>query len=47
VSVQDLLAIDEPWWRDNGAQRWMEFDLAADSPAWAKLLDYLREKVLI
>ncbi len=47
VSVQDLLAIDEPWWRDNGAQRWMEFDLAAHSPAWTKLLDYLREKELI
>ncbi|WP_235362469.1 hypothetical protein [Burkholderia pseudomallei] len=47
VSVQDLLAIDEQWWRDNGAQRWMEFDLAADSPAWTKLLDYLREKELI
>jgi hypothetical protein len=47
VSIQDLLAIDEPWWRDNGAQRWMEFDLAAGSPAWTKLLDYLREKELI
>ncbi len=46
-TVQDLLAIDEQWWRDNGTQRWMEFDLADDSPAWGKLLDYLREKELI
>jgi hypothetical protein len=46
-TVQDLLAIDEQWWEDNGTQRWMEFDLAADSPAWRKLLDYLREKELI
>ena len=47
VSVQDLLAIDEQWWHENGEQRWMEFDLAAHSPAWTKLLDYLREKELI
>ncbi|SIT49710.1 conserved hypothetical protein [Paraburkholderia ribeironis] len=46
-TVQDVLAIDGQWWRDNGTQRWMEFDLAPDSPAWRKLLDYLREKELI
>jgi len=46
-TVQDVLAIDEAWWRGNGSQRWMEFDLASDSPAWRKLLDYLREKELI
>jgi hypothetical protein len=46
-TVQDALAIDEAWWRANGSQRWMEFDLADDSPAWRKLLDYLREKELI
>jgi hypothetical protein len=47
TSVQELLAIDEQWWHDNGTQRWMEFDLAAQSPAWTKLLDYLSEKELI
>jgi len=46
-TVQDVLAIDEAWWRENGSQRWMEFDLGSDSPAWRKLLDYLREKELI
>lgn len=46
-TVQDVLATDEAWWRQHGSQRWMEFDLAADSPAWRKLLDYLREKELI
>ncbi|KAA1004356.1 hypothetical protein FVF58_32640 [Paraburkholderia panacisoli] len=47
ISVQELLAIDRQWWYDNGTQRWMEFDLAAQSPAWTKLLDYLSEKELI
>jgi hypothetical protein len=46
-TVQDILAVDQQWWRDNGTQRWMEFDLAANSRAWRKLLDYLREKELI
>lgn len=46
-TVQDVMAIDEGWWRENGWQRWMEFDLAADSRSWRKLLDYLREKELI
>jgi hypothetical protein len=46
-TVQHVLAADEAWWREHGAQRWMEFDLAADSPGWGKLLDYLGEKELI
>lgn len=46
-TVQDVLAIDEAWWRRHGSQRWMEFDLVEGSPAWGKLLDYLHEKELI
>lgn len=46
-TVQDVIAIDEAWWRENGWQRWMEFDLTADSRSWRKLLDYLSEKELI
>jgi hypothetical protein len=46
-TVQDVMETDEAWWRENGWQRWMEFDLAADSRCWGKLLDYLREKELI
>jgi hypothetical protein len=46
-TVQDVIAIDELWWRENGWQRWMEFDLTADSRSWRKLLDYLRGKELI
>jgi hypothetical protein len=45
--VQDLLEIDEAWWAANGSQRLMEFDLAADSRSWTKLLDYLLDKELI
>ncbi|HDR9159134.1 TPA: hypothetical protein QDB05_005709 [Burkholderia vietnamiensis] len=46
-TVQDLLEIDEAWWAANGSQRLMEFDLAADSRSWTKLLDYLLDKELI
>ncbi|MCA8451905.1 hypothetical protein [Burkholderia vietnamiensis] len=46
-TVQDLLEIDEAWWAANGSQRLMEFDLAADSRSWTKLLDYLLDKGLI
>lgn len=46
-TVLELCAINEQWWCDNGAQRWMEFDLQAESPSWRKLLDYLRMKELI
>ncbi|MFJ1260724.1 hypothetical protein [Cupriavidus sp. CuC1] len=46
-TVQDVLQIDQDWWRVYGCQRWMEFDLAPDSAAWRKLLNYLREKEMI
>lgn len=46
-TVQEVRAIDEAWWDRDGTQHWMEFDLAADSPGWQMLLDYLREKELI
>ncbi|WP_245641697.1 hypothetical protein [Paraburkholderia bannensis] len=47
ITVQDVIAIDETWWRENGSQRLMEFDLGADSRCWEKLLDYLQQKELI
>jgi hypothetical protein len=47
ISVQDVIAVDEAWWRENGSQRLMEFDLGADSRCWEKLLDYLQQKELI
>lgn len=46
-TVQDVLAIDAAWWERDGSQRWMEFDLAAESPGWQMLLDYLQVKELI
>src|SRR5258708_705671 len=30
-TVQEIVAIDPQWWRDNGSQRWMKFDLAPRS----------------
>lgn len=46
-TVQDVVALDEGWWERNGSQRLMEFDLAAGSPSWLKLLDYLHGKEMI
>ena len=46
-TVQDMLEIDEAWWSAHGSQRLMEFELAADSRSWTKLLDYLLDKELI
>ena len=46
-TVQDVRAMDEAWWEEYGSQRWMEFDLAAGSPSWRKLLDYLHGKEMI
>ncbi|AQV99382.1 hypothetical protein BJN34_36520 (plasmid) [Cupriavidus necator] len=46
-TIQDVIAVDEAWWEGNGSQRWMEFDLAAGSPSWRKLLDYLHGKEMI
>ena len=46
-TVQDVIAVDEAWWERYGSQRLMEFDLAAGSPSWRKLLDYLHGKEMI
>lgn len=46
-TVQDVIAADPGWWEEHGTQRWMEFDLRAESPSWQKLLEYLRGKGLI
>jgi hypothetical protein len=43
-TVQDVLAIDPVWWDENGSQRLMRFDLAAQSTSWWKLLSYCQEK---
>jgi hypothetical protein len=47
VTVQDVIAIGEAWWRENSSQRLMEFDLGAGSRCWEKLLDNLQQKKLI
>ncbi len=45
-SVQEVLAIDANWWRDNGGNgRMMLFDLSAGSKSWLILLDYLKMKL--
>jgi hypothetical protein len=46
-TVQDALAVDPAWWEQNGSQRRMAFDLAADSRSWRKLLPYVRSKVSV
>jgi hypothetical protein len=46
-TVQDALAVDPAWWEQNGSQRRMTFDLAADSRSWRKLLPYVRSKVSV
>ena len=45
-TVQDILAIDAEWWRVNGSQRLMTFDLSPNSASWRKLLLYVHEKLL-
>lgn len=44
-TVQDVIEQDEDWWRANGAQRLMTFDLRPNSLSWRKLLSYLMEKM--
>lgn len=44
-TVLDVLAVDQAWWDQNGSQRLMAFELAADSASWRKLLSYLSEKL--
>jgi len=46
TSVLEVVAIDEQWWKDNGSQRLMTFDLAPGSASWAKLLSYVQERIL-
>jgi hypothetical protein len=43
--VQDVLDVDAAWWEQNGSQRRMTFDLAADSRSWRKLLPYIFSKM--
>ena len=46
-TVLDVLAIDPAWWEQNGSQRRMTFDLAADSRSWRKLLPYVLSKASV
>jgi hypothetical protein len=46
-TVQDVLAVDPAWWEQNGSQRRMTFDLAADSRSWRKLLPYALSKASV
>jgi hypothetical protein len=45
-TVQDVLRDDPEWWRANGSQRLMSFDLTPNSTSWRKLIPYVHEKVL-
>ena len=45
-SVQDVINIDENFWRKHGSQRLMTFDLSPGSASWAKLLEYTLGKQL-
>ena len=40
-----VLAADPAWWEEQGSQRLMTFDLAADSTSWQKLLPYVSRKL--
>ncbi|AEB85307.1 hypothetical protein [Alicycliphilus denitrificans] len=44
-TVQQVLAADPAWWEEQGSQRLMTFDLAADSTSWQKLLPYVSRKL--
>lgn len=46
ISVQEIMKIDEDYWKQNGFQMLMSFDLSPDSSSWSKLLDYTRRKQL-
>lgn len=45
TTVQDVIALDEPWWEVHGSQRQMIFDLSAESPSWQKLIPYVTRKI--
>lgn len=45
-TVQDVVRMDPEWWRANGSQRLMKFDLAPHSTSWRKLIPYVHQKVL-
>lgn len=44
-TVQDVMAVDPAWWEENGSQRRMTFDLAADSRSWRELQLQLGQRV--
>jgi hypothetical protein len=46
-TVQDVLAVNPAWWEQNGSQRRMTFDLAADSRSWRKLVAYVLSKASV
>ena len=46
-TVLDVLTIDPAWWDQNGLQRRMTFDLAADSRSWRKLPPYVLSKASV
>lgn len=45
ATVQDVIALDEPWWAAHGSQRRMVFDLSPHSTSWRKLIPYVARKV--
>lgn len=46
-TVQDVLDVDAAWWEQNGSQRRMTFDLAAESRSWRELLPYALSKMAV
>jgi len=45
TTVQDIIALDEPWWMEHGTQRRMVFDLMPHSTSWRKLIPYANGKI--
>jgi len=45
TTVQDIIALDEPWWMAHGTQRRMVFDLMPHSTSWRKLIPYANGKI--
>lgn len=46
-TVQDVITKDAAWWALHGTQRWMAFDLGANSISWKKLIPYVERKLSI
>jgi len=44
MTVQDVIALDEPWWMAHGTQRRMVFDLTPHSTSWRKLIQHIRAR---